>query len=138
MSASMTSDGFTVDVPVSTLLRWSPFAHNVWWELERPITRFEVFEALRDGRLYAEPYREPEPWTAGRARHIERIAFLVANPTNVPIDFEANPFASLWPIVDGNHRLAAAIFSGRRLLPVSVGGFIDYAQHELGVTLRGH
>lgn len=67
-----------------------------------------------------------------REYHIARISWLAENgwdETSHPVSVDLYPEAMYdWhPIVDGNHRFAASLFSGRESLQVSVSGDIDYA-----------
>lgn len=111
-------------------LQWlSPFENTVWDGLKTPVTRREVAEAVQEGRLLSEPYRAS--WR--RKDHIERIAFMVVNPDPKPLDFDVGvPELGCyvdWPLHDGHHRLAAAIFRGDEAIEADICGSLDYADH---------
>ncbi len=67
-----------------------------------------------------------------RRYHVERIAWLVVNPDEMPICIEVGaPSLGCYPpggdlsLVDGNHRLCAAAFRGDMRILVSYGGECD-------------
>lgn len=87
-------------------LRYDPFAHSLW--VPEPLTIEAVQAAISDGRLRASPWGgDAEDWTW--LMHVERVAYLVMHPDPTPIWVDLNLFC---PVVDGNHRLAAAIVRG--------------------------
>lgn len=75
--------------------------------------------------------------TPGTDDHAARVAFLVENESLDAIEVDVGvPVLNYWPnwmVQDGNHRLAAAIFAGRELIPATVGGQLDYAKRLFGV-----
>jgi len=110
-----------------------PFVSVVWHNLESPITREEVALAITEGRLLAEQHPDfsyglcGKEW--GRQEHIERVAYLVVNPSPEPIWLDVGCedlgcYVS-WIIQDGNHRMAAALYRGDTTIRVSAGGDMD-------------
>lgn len=104
-----------------------PFRSPCW--LDRPITQREVRAALRAGNLVAESYSGSPSWNWPMDRHVARIAYLVVHPDPTPIEVDVG-VPSLgcpveWPVFDGNHRLAAAIFRGDPYILVSASGACD-------------
>ena len=61
--------------------------------------------------------------------HAKRVAYLVLNPSPVPIDLEIPAlgigYYPEYPVVDGNHRLAAAIYRRDRWIAIRYGGGMD-------------
>lgn len=123
----------SVVVPVSKLLQWSPFDHSIWDSVKTPITKEEVADAIKHGRLHGEPW----DFSATREQHIERIAYLVVHPDRSAIDVDVGiPSMGLylgWIVEDGHHRLAAAIYRGDETIEVSLSGSLDYADELLGI-----
>lgn len=116
-------------LPVKKLAQHcNPFIANVWGA---PVRQSDVRIALRDRRLISEP---------GTDDHAGRIAYLVENEAQDEIQIDVGvPCLGChvkWFIQDGNHRLAAAIFAGRRTIKASVGGQLDYARHLFGVDCQ--
>ncbi len=102
-----------VKLPLSKLEPWSPFENVVWWmDLEAPITREEVAEAVASGDFKEVPDWSPDTTdeTAKRKDHVARVAYLVVHGWKDAIEFDAWPEG--WCIYDGNHRLAAAFYRG--------------------------
>jgi len=77
--------------------------------------------------------------TPGAAGHAARIAVLLDDGWSDAISIEFNYFSAEqslnWPIIDGNHRLYAAILRGDRVILVTIGGSIETAEALLGVNL---
>ena len=117
-----------------------PFDNVVWHlDIDTPITRQEVQAAISQGRMCSMP-REVMPIVnlsdapARRRQHVERIAFLVTygwfDPIMIDVGlpdyfFGARP--PFWPVTDGNHRVAAAIFRRDPYIPGNVVGSIEEA-----------
>ncbi len=123
-------------VPLEKLKQWSPFDHAVWVNLQEPpakITIEEVATAIAEGRLGSQHLGG----CGLRRDHIERVAYLVVNPDPTPLDLDVGvPFLGChvdWPIQDGHHRLAAAIFRNDALIDIDISGSIDYAEELFGV-----
>lgn len=105
---------------IKELERFSPFAKEVWALcIGNPITKTEVKEAVVCNRLL-NPKDVPKgmkykPCT--RKQHIERVAWLVVNGFDEPITVK---MSATHPIIDGNHRLAAAIIRGESTIRIKV------------------
>lgn len=109
-----------------------PFRQVVWHTtLHTPITREEVQAAIDAGRLRARPVDADH--AATRQQHIERVAYLVVHSWSDFISVEAHWGG--WPVVDGNHRLAAAIFRGDKDIEVEFGGMLDEIRDMFGPTI---
>lgn len=126
-------------IPLDRLEPWSAFKNTVWARLREPITRQEVDDAIRQGRLRKTPLGPGGPRTARRS-HVQRIAYLVLHPAEDPIDIDVGVRSSsthlTWPICNGNHRLAAAFYRGDDRVCVDIGGSVAYAQQLLNLKLR--
>ncbi len=101
----------------------------VWDALGEPIEPIEVLRTIAAENLgYLNPFTEPPPessniWT--REDHIQRIAWFVVHGWKTPIevDFaEPDPFYCGWPVVDGLHRMAAALVRLDRYIDAFVSG----------------
>lgn len=113
-------------VSLKKLADFSPFENVIWPSVKSPITKKEVSVALNQNRLH----RHPVSPKSSRRVHAERIAFLVNHIDINPIVIDINSF---WPVLDGNHRLAAAFYRGDRIIEVSPDGFLDdFEKYELG------
>ncbi|AFU88180.1 hypothetical protein CcrColossus_gp310 [Caulobacter phage CcrColossus] len=117
-----------------------PFENVVWHlDIDSPITRQEVHDAIAQGRysghistaLYSRNWNDP---TERRRTHAERIAHLVTFGWHdaIMIDvgipsyfFGARP--PYWPVTDGNHRLAAAIYRCDPYIAGDVVGCVEEA-----------
>jgi hypothetical protein len=121
-----------LDISIPKLLReWDcdPFEQIVWSEIDRPVTREEVGAAIQQGRLDATPYHGSDASNKlrpTRTYHIQRIAFLVVHGWTDPVEMDLGcpslgGYVS-WPIQDGNHRFAAAIFQNHTQIRASLGG----------------
>jgi len=95
-----------------------------------PVSREDVVMALETGRLVSAPLPENE------GDHAGRIAYLVLNPVSDPIDLDVGvPEMGVevdWPVVDGNHRLAAALFRGDKQIDVTWSGSSDHFEFLFG------
>ena len=80
------------------------------------------------GRLVAKP---------GTDDHAGRIAYLVLYPASDAIEVDVGVpclgYIPKWMLTDGNHRMAAAIFSGKDWISATVAGQLDYAKRLFGV-----
>lgn len=93
-----------------------------------PITETDVLSCPDPsiGRLPAGMTAED---TQSREYNIARIAWLIENhdhhaPDHEPIEIAALDLLGSWPILDGNHRLAAAHIAGIKTIPVELHGDI--------------
>lgn len=103
----------------------NPFEACPWGEA---VTREDVRQALAEGRLVAAPL----PNNIGD--HAGRIAYLVQNMASDPISVDVGaPDLGChveWPVVDGNHRLAAALYRGDATLAVSWSGSENFFREQ--------
>lgn len=107
----------------------NPFVWQPWQGYE--VTMSQVQQALDEGRLVSVPTQ---------IDHAGRIAFLVVNEQSDPVEIdvgvpELDCFVD-WPIQDGNHRVAAAIFANRELIRASVSGSVLHAELLFGVDCK--
>lgn len=120
-------------LPLARLTRvCNPFLDNPWLQ---PVTKKAVATALIAGELEPRSYQTIRQHSDTLQFHIARIAYLVVNGWQEAIDLdigcELMP-VSYWrlpehPVVDGNHRLAAAIFRKDRFISATVSGDVDLA-----------
>jgi hypothetical protein len=134
------SDGLAAyRVPVADILAsWNPF--NVWGVAR--ITQADVL-AMSDAAVRARRGSEPidldsraeipRTLSAMRLRHIARIAWLVQNVDETPIEIEvgcpsldSRPRFQTFEVSDGNHRLAAAAIRRDDHIVVYPGGELDH------------
>lgn len=106
-----------------------PFKSSVW--VDEPLTWRGVTAALDEGRLLATSWdTSKEPWT--RAQHEERVAYLVLHRDETPIQVDVGVpslgYEASWPVEDGNHRLAAAIYRGDKTILADASGEVRLIQ----------
>ena len=137
MKSPDTSEVFDliVDIPVANLLNWSPFQNTVWFGIKTPVRKSDVQKAI-DTKDFV-PFKFYKNFNNLRKiYHIKRIATLVVKGWDDPIDIDVGcPVLNHhvdWIVLDGNHRLGAAIFRGDRTIKGFIAGQISYAQ-ELGL-----
>ena len=104
---------------------YNPFTGHPWG-IEVKLE--DVTRAIDDGRLSG---------TSKGCDHAGRIAYLVQYVATDPIEIDVGvpEFGCcpvVWPIMDGNHRLAAAIYAGRSHIDASVSGSMRYAKQLFG------
>lgn len=107
-----------------------PFAAPPWAEVAT-LSVADVRQAMRSGLLQPQSYSTGErvkTWT--KADHIARIAYLAMTGWSAPIEVDVGvPSMNCWvdwPVIDGNHRLAAAMVRGDEFIRASVAGSCDY------------
>lgn len=123
-----------VQVLLKSLARFSPFENSVW-DIYRPITEKGVELAVEREQLLA---RSTTPSIAlTRTQHIRRVAWLVVHGWTDPIELDVGclDYHNDWFVCDGNHRHAAAIFWGDKVIGATVAGDLDYAEEQLGITV---
>lgn len=116
-------------IPVQSIAKhWNPFEVSPWGVL---VSKEDVLHALSTGRLIDYP---------GSDDHAGRIAYLVQNETQDAIDIDVGcpSFGNFvdWAILDGNHRLAAAIYSEKAYIAADVAGELDHAEALFGVEIE--
>lgn len=98
------------------------------WDGESVSLR-DVTQALEEGRLEGE---------YGGFDHAGRIAYFVLNPCKDLIEVDVGVpvlgYRPAWMVLDGNHRLAAAIYAGRAEIAATIAGQLDYAENLFGVN----
>lgn len=126
----------SVKVQVQLILKiCDPFANP--WNGER-FTRKAVREAVAKQKLRATALLdEKSAWST--QDHIERIAYLVVHGWKKPIDIDVGVPALgchvRWPVIDGNHRLAAAAVRRDVLIDCEVSGSVSFAKELLQVEV---
>lgn len=97
------------------------------------VTKKMVLKCLDNRRLHSMPVAHE----ASAEMHAQRIAFLVEHGWTDPIEIDVGvPSMGChvdWPVLDGNHRLAAASLRGDLEILAMVGGDLDYALARFGV-----
>jgi len=95
-----------------------------------------VRECLKNRWLYPSPVGHD----ATAEMHAGRIAFLVENGWGDSIEVDVGVPAMRcyvdWPVLDGNHRLAAAHMRGDDEISAMVGGDLNYALELFGVECQ--
>lgn len=116
-----------------------PFAQPPWAEVAG-LTIDGVRQAMQAGVELAHAYSAKDreaSWTV--EDHIARIAYLVQQGWHEPIKVDVGvPHLGSyveWPIMDGNHRLAAAIVRGDTHILASVSGCEDTMRQLFGRML---
>jgi len=133
------------ELPLSRVKKLAdPF--GCWMELKSPITHKEVLYCLKNNQeqLTETPLALDAMMDSkgafdvdeARQKHIQKIAYLVKNGFDNPIDIDVgvpsmNCYVSHM-IEDGNHRLAAAIIRKDKTIKCSITGEGEYAI-ELGL-----
>lgn len=140
----MSSEDLTkLSISLDVLSPWNPFDNVVWLGLEVPITKGEVQSAINENKLAAYPlsyyYASSNDNSAKeRSHHIQRIAYLATHSWSdaIVIDVGVPELGQHvdWIIIDGNHRLAAAVFRNDKHIVASVSGSISYAKRLLGLS----
>lgn len=125
-------------VSVSLLAEnFNPFEYSPWG---CSVTTDMVEACLDAGDMDPDNYHS---WSSRKAEnplaHARRIAYLVHYPSSDPIQIDVGSCGlnscSHWPIEDGNHRLAAAIFVGAGYIEAEISGEIKYVCEILGVEI---
>lgn len=107
-----------------------PFKESIW-PTQGPavLRRKAVAAAVREGRLRAAPW---ESWPAEDQKsieaHAERVAYLVVRPAADPVEIDVGcsdlgyDLGAVPDILDGFHRIAAAIYRGDKTIRVDASG----------------
>lgn len=106
----------------------NPFKALLWEE--GAVSRADVTKALKANRVVSTP---------DSTDHAGRIAYLVLNEALdaivVDVGIPSLGFCPAWMILDGNHRLAAAIYAKRETILASVSGSVEHAKHLFGADI---
>jgi hypothetical protein len=107
-----------------------PFERTVWPDLEGPITREEVALAIAHDDLSLGQVPADQTEVLDRAFHVQRVAWLVINGWNdsisVDVGIPCMGYSPDWPILDGNHRFAAAVYRDDESILANVDGQVDW------------
>ena len=107
------------------------------WEFKRPIHKDEVTSAIENKDFYFKHTEIGDCHRMTRKQHIFRIAYLTVNVSNVPVEIDVGvPELGFWPtdiMLDGHHRVAAALMRGDTTIAANVSGSLDYAKQIFGV-----
>lgn len=92
-----------------------------------PFGRREIAESLKVGLFESRPVAD---YTINCWPHVNRIAYFVRNGWSDPIEISVGVLAMgayvEWPVVDGNHRLAAAIYRGDKTILATLDGSLEF------------
>lgn len=115
-----------VAVPVNLIAEISnPVETPPWPGVEPEITPDDVMRAFTD-KTFLDHHKTPLPETMhdDGTEHIRRIAWLMHNPIMDPIHIDTTAMAhGCWPVIDGNHRLYAALMMKHAVITVFFSGF---------------
>ena len=119
-----------VDVAVTALAaKHNPFTTSTWFDIP-PISKDAVAKAIVDGRLESTPNDDDSPRSGFTQFHVERIAYLVVHPDLKPLRISV--YTGSPELVDGNHRLAAAIYRGDETIKIDFPGSTGQLKQWLG------
>jgi hypothetical protein len=128
-----------VSVNLSLLKGYNPLTVELWSDGVSPNDVKSVIEAkiaaINENRFYESPILYSEEYR----NHIERVADLVTNPNYEPISIDVGiegMTKTSWPIVDGNHRLAAALYRGDESILVNFSGSFILIAAFLQVSVK--
>lgn len=118
----------------------NPFANPPWEDIAG-LTVEGVLQAIKDGLGKTQAYSadtHANQWTVDD--HIARIAHLATVGWEDPINVDVGvPFMNCWvdwPLLDGNHRMAAAMVRGDAHILASVAGCCQHMREVLGRSLK--
>lgn len=101
-----------------------PFQFHPWGV---KVSETQVQNAINCGDLLGVPINTLKYSTAND--HAARVAYFVVtgfqDPISLDVGIPSMGYSVDWMITDGNHRLAAAIFSGLETTPVEFSGEIE-------------
>lgn len=123
-----------VQIPTTRLEQiCNPFDYDPWGV---GITRGAVAAALLG---HCDPPTEPLGESATLQQHAARIAYFVKygfnDPVSIDVGVPALRYFPEWIVVDGNHRLAAAIYARYSTVHSEISGDIEYAKELFELTL---
>lgn len=138
-----------VNLPVEklTVCLVDPFNH---WEVDGVVCRDMVRDALLFGTYdraswsYSHQYSPSDIKAKFRYTaewHAQRIANLIVYGWSDPLEIDVG-IPSLnyypYPLIDGHHRLCAAIYRDDKTIAASVSGSLEYAFELFGVDCRNY
>ena len=125
-------------VPVRRLLLMANPVECPPWNCKTMLVKNDVLSAIAANALWDAPI--PPDGTEDPYVHAQRIAWLVTHGWDDPIDVDVGipglGYCPEWPIIDGNHRLYAAVIRGDKKILASVSGDLCYAAKRLGIKAR--
>ena len=138
-------------IPVENIARvCNPLVANPWQGSRKDLTDL-VSQCLKNNDLLDEPWEANAPSKLDRLSFDEysmkmdlhnarRIAYLIVYGWNDWINFDVG-VPSLgcyvdWIVIDGNHRLAAAIYKGDEAIRVSIDGCLEHASHLFQIEIE--
>lgn len=108
--------------------RFNPFKTNVWVEVKTPITYAEIKLAI-EGKEFISPDEKTPMYLiwdiSTREQHIKRIAWLVENFSHdfpIELDFGVEGVFGGEFVIDGCHRIAAAIYRNEKFIMAECSG----------------
>ena len=113
----------------------NPFEDCIWHNVDPPVSIDEIIQAIARDELCEIPYSimlKRHAAECTRSYHIQRIAYLVVYPDDTPINIDVGvpvcgyEHASGFEILDGHHRLAAALVRNASDILVTPSGQIDH------------
>lgn len=120
MLGEAAGDEHVFTVPVKALAAiYNPIEHPPWIGIDR-IDPADIAQAITSKKLDKRFSNSVSYSGQSKEYHIQRIAYLVFNPDSEPLIVE--PYRNEFDVVDGFHRLAAAIYRGDPTIKVAFGG----------------
>lgn len=123
-------------VPVSAILDiCNPMTQDVW---DCGVITQEDVDSCLDNSMGSLPYELTPCDSSSKEYNIARISWLIDNydwsdnSDREPISMDLMEGETWHPIIDGNHRVAAAACGGVQAVVVSISGDLDYAEEVLG------
>ncbi len=119
-----------IELSVAKLREWcDPFVDYCWCGLDRPITREEVGEAIKNDNLVPLVNFDFGKDNDDREHHVARIAWFVVHgweePLGIDVGVPSMGCCIAWPVIDGNHRWAAAIYRDDHTIRAEASGAVD-------------
>lgn len=111
-----------------------------WHDIDKPITKKEVLEALKIGNVELTDtsfvFSKEIDLKKARENHIKKIAYFVENEPKEPLQLDVGlPDMGCYVdyiLQDGNHRFAGSIIKQREFINCSISGSENYIK-ELGL-----
>lgn len=105
-----------------------PFEHNPWDYASKLtielVTKCLYYKTYKQEAYPLLQFEDGEAWTL--EDHAKRIAYLVVFGWNDAIEVDVGipdlGYSPQWPVMDGNHRLAAAIYMDLDVIEAEVSG----------------
>lgn len=143
------NDDLVLVVPVKSLASCCVWLKQISTELMLPntlsneedrVSAEEIKEAIDANNLRCEPvewHNEDVP----RIEHAKRIAHFVKNGWPDPIDVDVGcpslGYNTCQYVIDGHHRLAAAIYRGDETIIAAVSGELEFAEELFSIKITG-